>query len=137
MSASEKKQQKARSADPKQGPTVTAPDITAVAPSAGEQPGQPNPASQPAETAPDVNTYVEALLIQAVSPKGFYRAGLFWPHSGVRVFVSDKSVADDTDTLAERGGTPFMSVSTAKRLKAEPHLRVTVLDDTGTEDQEA
>ncbi|VVA46997.1 hypothetical protein SERVES_00700 [Serratia ficaria] len=74
-------------------------------------------------TLPDV----EVLMVQAVSPNGFYRAGQFWPHEGINVFVSDTPDADNTDSQAADGIAPFISTETADRLKAEPNLRVTVL----------
>ncbi|CAI0789828.1 Uncharacterised protein [Serratia ficaria] len=72
---------------------------------------------------------VEVLLVQAVSPNGFWRAGQFWPHSGVHAVVD---AALDADVLA-----PYISTAVAERLKTEPHLRVTVVDAITTEDPEA
>ncbi|RYM49136.1 hypothetical protein [Serratia proteamaculans] len=74
-------------------------------------------------------TSMVVLLVQAVSPNGFWRAGQFWPHAGVHVFVDAEL---EVDILA-----PYISVAIAERLKAEPHLRVTVLDAITTEDPEA
>jgi hypothetical protein len=74
-------------------------------------------------------TSMVVLLVQAVSPNGFYRAGQFWPHAGVHAFVDTEL---EVDILA-----PYISVAVAERLKAEPHLRVTVVDAITTEDPEA
>jgi len=73
--------------------------------------------------------FVETLLVQAVSPHGFWRVGRFWPHAGVQVVVD---AALKVDIIA-----PYISVAIAKRLKEEPHLRVTVVDAITTEDPEA
>lgn len=72
---------------------------------------------------PDVSTAApyEVLLVQAVSPQGFWRAGQFWPHAGVHVFVDAELEGDILP--------PYLSTAVAERLKAEPHLRVTVLDE--------
>lgn len=69
------------------------------------------------------------LLVQSVSPNGFWRCGQWWSHAGVRVVVDDGLKVDIM--------SPYISEATAERLKAEPHIRVTVLDDAGTKDQEA
>lgn len=74
-------------------------------------------------------TAMVVLLVQAVSPNGFWRAGQFWPHSGVHAFVDAELGAD---VLA-----PYISTAVAERLKADPHLRVTVLDALPAGDQEA
>lgn len=74
-------------------------------------------------------TSMVVLLVQAVSPNGFYRAGKFWPHAGVHAFVDTEL---EVDILA-----PYISVAVAERLKAEPHLRVTVVDAITTQDPEA
>lgn len=102
-------------------------------------PPEPNPAAfgvkdpelDPVHT-PNVVTLpdVEVLLVRAVSPNGFHRAGRFWPHEGVNVFVCDDPEGDD------EGNVDFahcISLATAERLKAEPHLHVTVLSTVATE----
>ncbi|BEM86469.1 hypothetical protein OHY99_16015 [Serratia marcescens] len=86
-------------------------------------PGDANPAD------------VEVLLVKAVSGNGFWRAGRFWPHEGVHAFVSDDPDGDNAVSLAEDGATPFISVATAERLKAEPNLHVTVVETVSTDDK--
>ncbi|HFF9504420.1 MULTISPECIES: hypothetical protein [Serratia] len=78
---------------------------------------------------------VEVLLVKAVSGNGFWRAGRFWPHEGVHAFVSDDPDGDNAASLAEDGATPFISVATAERLKAEPNLHVTVVETVSTDDK--
>ncbi|HGM5819262.1 TPA: hypothetical protein ACKP51_002075 [Serratia marcescens] len=75
---------------------------------------------------------VEVLLVQAVSPNGFYRAGQFWPHEGVHAFVCDDPDNDNAENAANIGA-PFISAATAERLKAEPNLRVTVVETVVTD----
>ncbi|MEQ9865056.1 hypothetical protein [Pectobacterium aroidearum] len=85
----------------------------------------------------------ECLWVQAVSKNGFYRCGWFWPFDGVHVFVSDDPDGDNADCVADSlksyfGVTPsqpFISVATAARLKAEPQLRVTVIQPVTAESQ--
>ncbi|WP_339097214.1 hypothetical protein V6917_16475 [Pectobacterium brasiliense] len=80
---------------------------------------------------------IEALLVQAVSPNGFYRCGRFWPFDGVHVFVSDDPDGANTESEAD-DGTPiqqFISVAAAARLKSEPQLRVTVIQTVTAESQ--
>ncbi|NCG50550.1 hypothetical protein [Serratia fonticola] len=77
-------------------------------------------------TLPDV----EVLLVRAVSPNGFHRAGRFWSHEGVNVFVSDDP---DRDSEGNVDFPPCISMATAERLKAEPHLHVTMLSTINTE----
>ncbi|CUY25775.1 Uncharacterised protein [Serratia marcescens] len=85
-------------------------------------------------TLGDANTAdVEVLLVKAVSGNGFWRAGRFWPHEGVHAFVSDDPDGDNAASLAEDGATPFISVATAERLKAEPNLRITVVETVSTD----
>lgn len=86
-------------------------------------PGDANPAG------------VEVLLVKAVSSNGFWRAGRFWPHEGVHAFVSDDPDGDNAASLAEDGATPFISVATAERLKAEQNLHVTVVETVSTDDK--
>ncbi|EIJ6701611.1 hypothetical protein [Serratia marcescens] len=137
-----KKSEQANQADSKATQTAKTP-VTASALTGHYQPlaqPSPSPESDPAAsgvvgddkpTLPESNVAtlpdVEVLLVQAVSPNGFYRAGLFWPHDGVNVFVSDTPDADNAESQAEDAIAPFISTETADRLKAEPHLRVTVL----------
>lgn len=75
---------------------------------------------------------VEVLLVQAVSPNGFYRAGQFWPHEGVHAFVCDDPDSDNAESAANMVA-PFISAVTAERLKAEPNLRVTVVETVVTD----
>ncbi|WP_265556591.1 hypothetical protein [Serratia grimesii] len=75
---------------------------------------------------------VEVLLVQAVSPNGFYRAGQFWPHEGVHAFVCDDPDSDNAESAANIVA-PFISAVTAERLKAEPNLRVTVVETVVTD----
>ncbi|MEI7145092.1 hypothetical protein WCT84_16010 [Pectobacterium brasiliense] len=85
----------------------------------------------------DDTASVEALLVQAVSTNGFYRCGRFWPFDGVNVFVSDDPDGANAESEADDGTPiqPFISVATAARLKAEPQLRVTVIQTVTTESQ--
>lgn len=112
-------------------------------------------ASQPAATAPDVATVTEpesgngglnvipeganfnhvpagdvvVLEVRAVPKEGFHRAGRFWPHHGVSVFVSDNP---DELVLEDDEGKPIhgcvISTADAKRLKAEKMLVVQELE---------
>ncbi|WP_421415936.1 hypothetical protein ACOMDM_07365 [Serratia plymuthica] len=140
---SDKKQsEQTNQADSKTTQAVKAP-VTASALTGHYQPlAQPGSPSEPNSAAPGVVDGVtpmlpesnvatlpdvEVLMVQAVSPNGFYRAGQFWPHEGINVFVSDTPDADNTDSQAADGIAPFISTETADRLKAEPNLRVTVL----------
>lgn len=75
---------------------------------------------------------VEVLLVQAVSASGFYRAGQFWPHEEVHAFVSDGPDSESAESTGNMN-TPFISVATAERLKAEPNLRVTVVETVVTD----
>ncbi|HGM7539536.1 hypothetical protein [Serratia marcescens] len=75
---------------------------------------------------------VEVLLVQSVSPNGFYRAGQFWPHEGVHAFVCDDPNSDNAESAANIVA-PFISAATAERLKAEPNLRVTVVETVVTD----
>lgn len=80
---------------------------------------------------------VEALLVQAVSTNGFYRCGRFWPFDGVHVFVSDDPDGDNAESETDDGTPirPFISVATAARLKADPQLRVTLIQAVTAESQ--
>ncbi len=75
---------------------------------------------------------VEVLLVQAISLNGFYRAGQFWPHEGVHAFVSYDADSDTAENEANMVA-PFISIATAERLKAEPNLRVTVVETVVTD----
>ncbi|HDS1152675.1 TPA: hypothetical protein QDZ66_003471 [Pluralibacter gergoviae] len=71
---------------------------------------------------------VEVLEVRAVATQGFWRCGRFWPHDATRIFVSDDPDGDNEayavdDVIAEH----FISQEKALRLKAEPNLRVSVL----------
>jgi len=80
----------------------------------------------------DIPAGVEVLLVQAVSLNGFYRAGQFWPHEGVHAFVCDDPGSDNAESTANMVA-PFISGATAERLKAEPNLRVTVVETVVTD----
>lgn len=78
---------------------------------------------------------VVVLEVRAIPENGFHRAGRFWPHDTVHVFVSDNP---DEQILEDAGGKPLegcvISTDTALRLKAEKMLIVTELATvTGTE----
>lgn len=72
---------------------------------------------------------VEVLEIRARSERGFWRCGRFWPREPVHVFVSDDPDGDNEANALEGDVVVecFISHETAERLKAEPHLVVTVL----------
>lgn len=73
---------------------------------------------------------VTALEVRAVSERGFWRCGRFWPRQPVHVFESDDPL-DDNAANNERLGVQvdcFISHEDAARLKAEPQLIVTVLE---------
>lgn len=71
---------------------------------------------------------VVVLEVRAIPENGFHRAGRFWPHDTVHVFVSDNP---DEQILEDAGGKPLqgcvISTDTALRLKAEKMLIVTEL----------
>ncbi|WP_224395059.1 hypothetical protein [Klebsiella michiganensis] len=72
---------------------------------------------------------VVVLEVRARHERGFWRCGRFWPREPVHVFVSDDPDGDN-DANALEGDVvveSFISHETAERLKAEPHLVVTVL----------
>lgn len=71
---------------------------------------------------------VDVLLVQAVSPNGFYRCGRFWPFDGVHVFVSADPDSDNAECQLDDGTPlqPFISRTVAERLKGDSNLRVTV-----------
>lgn len=72
---------------------------------------------------------VEVLSVCAVSDRGFWRCGIFWPRESRHVFATD-----DPDGDAEINALDgevvfdcFVSHETAARLKAEPNLQVKVI----------
>ncbi|MDA8488562.1 hypothetical protein [Kluyvera sp. Awk 3] len=73
---------------------------------------------------------VMALEIRAVTEKGFWRCGRFWPREPVHVFASDDPDADNAanNESCNMVSDCFISHEDAARLKAEPMLVVTVLD---------
>ena len=72
---------------------------------------------------------VVVLEVRARSERGFFRCGRFWPREPVHVFVSDDPDGDNEASALEGDVVVecFISHETAERLKAEPHLVVTVL----------
>ncbi|APM34730.1 hypothetical protein ACQFG6_004962 [Klebsiella michiganensis] len=72
---------------------------------------------------------VVVLEVRAKSEHGFWRCGRFWPRQPVHVFVSDDPDGDNEASALEGDVVVecFISHETAERLKAEPHLVVTVL----------
>ncbi|HHT0133068.1 TPA: hypothetical protein ACTW38_002901 [Klebsiella michiganensis] len=96
--------------------------------------GAESQASADAQTMPATDD-VEVLEIRARSERGFWRCGRFWPREPVHVFVSDdpdggnEANALEGDVVVEC----FISHETAQRLKAEPHLVVTVLQTVAEE----
>ena len=72
---------------------------------------------------------VEVLEIRARHERGFWRCGRLWPREPVHVFVSDDPDGDNEANALEGDVVveSFISHETAERLKAEPHLMVTVL----------
>ncbi|HBS1343876.1 TPA: hypothetical protein MHW93_20995 [Klebsiella pneumoniae] len=79
---------------------------------------------------------VEVLEIRARSERGFWRCGRFWPREPVHVFVSDDPEGDNEANALEGDVVveSFISHETAERLKAEPHLAVTVLQTVAEKD---
>ena len=81
---------------------------------------------------------VAVLEVRAIPEAGFHRAGRFWPHGAVHIFVSDDPEAQVPED--ERGNPLFgcvISTATATRLKAEKMLIVTELKpvaNSGAED---
>ncbi|RLM27503.1 hypothetical protein BIY29_02365 [Brenneria alni] len=120
---------------------VTAPEVASLTESNGD--GHESTVIQsgfdvvPGEESIGPGSDVEALLVQAVSKNGFYRCGRFWPFDGVHVFVSDDPDGDNAESEADDGTPiqPFISAATAERLKAEPQLRVTVIQTVTDEIQ--
>lgn len=72
---------------------------------------------------------VVVLEVRARHERGFWRCGRFWPREPVHVFVSDDPDGDNEVNALEGDVVveSFISHETAERLKAEPHLVVTVL----------
>ena len=72
---------------------------------------------------------VVVLEVRARHERGFWRCGRFWPREPVHVFVSDDPDGDNEASALEGDVVVecFISHETAERLKAEPHLVVTVL----------
>ncbi|CAH0232797.1 hypothetical protein SRABI106_02222 [Rahnella aquatilis] len=72
---------------------------------------------------------VVVLEVRARSERGFFRCGRFWPREPVHVFVSDDPDGDNEANALEGDVVVecFISHETAERLKAEPHLVVTVV----------
>lgn len=78
---------------------------------------------------------VVVLEVRARSERGFWRCGRFWPREPVHVFVSDDPDGDNEANALEGDVVVecFISHETAERLKAEPHLVVTVLKTVAEE----
>ena len=81
---------------------------------------------------------VAVLEVRAIPEGGFRRAGRFWPHDTVHIFVSDDPDAQvPQDSLGNPLHGCVISTVDAARLKAEKMLVVTELKpvvDTGAED---
>ncbi|WEJ89301.1 MAG: hypothetical protein P0Y63_29395 [Klebsiella huaxiensis] len=80
-------------------------------------------------TVPPATDDVVVLEVRARHERGFWRCGRFWPREPVHVFVSDDPDGDNEANALEGDVVveSFISHETAERLKAEPHLVVTVL----------
>jgi hypothetical protein len=81
---------------------------------------------------------VAVLEVRAIPEGGFHRAGRFWPHDTVHIFVSDDP---DAQVPHDDQGNPLhgcvISTVDAARLKAEKMLIVTELkpvQDAGAEE---
>ncbi|MGE0968863.1 hypothetical protein ACQFN5_06375 [Klebsiella sp. WOUb02] len=92
-------------------------------------------ASTVAQTVPATDD-IEVLEVRARSERGFWRCGRFWPREPVHVFVSDDPDGDNEANALEDDVVVecFISHETAARLKAEPHLVVTVLQTVTEKD---
>ena len=79
---------------------------------------------------------VVVLEVRARHERGFWRCGRFWPREPVHVFVSDDPDGDNEANALEGDVVveSFISHETAERLKAEPHLVVTVLQTVAEND---
>lgn len=79
---------------------------------------------------------VVVLEVRARHERGFWRCGRFWPREPVHVFVSDDPEGDSEANALEGDVVVecFISHETAERLKAEPHLVVTVLQTVAEKD---
>ncbi|HFS8942361.1 TPA: hypothetical protein ACH1TP_002901 [Enterobacter roggenkampii] len=79
---------------------------------------------------------IELLEVRAVSERGFFRCGRFWPRESVHVFVSDDPEEDNAANALEGDVVVecFISHETATRLKAEPNLKVSVLKKVAGEE---
>ncbi|MDS7903689.1 hypothetical protein PTQ40_32590, partial [Klebsiella michiganensis] len=86
-------------------------------------------------TASPTTDDVVVLEVRARSERGFFRCGRFWPREPVHVFVSDDPDGDNEANALEGDVVveSFISHETAQRLKAEPHLVVTVLQTVAEE----
>lgn len=89
-------------------------------------------------TVGNIHIAVAVLEVRAIPEGGFRRAGRFWPHDTVHIFVSDDP---DAQVPQDGQGNPLhgcvISIADAARLKAEKMLIVTELKpalDTGAED---
>ncbi|MGA6625015.1 hypothetical protein ACPEGE_01990 [Klebsiella sp. K792] len=80
-------------------------------------------------TMPPATDDVVVLEVRSRHERGFWRCGRFWPREPVQVFVSDDPDGDNEANALEGDVVVecFISHETAERLKAEPHLVVTVL----------
>ncbi|QLP10830.1 hypothetical protein HV042_03760 [Klebsiella grimontii] len=80
-------------------------------------------------TASPATDDLVVLEVRARHERGFWRCGRFWPREPVHVFVSDDPDGDNEANALEGDVVVecFISHETAERLKAEPHLVVTVL----------
>lgn len=79
---------------------------------------------------------IELLEVRAVSERGFFRCGRFWPRESVHVFVSDDPEEDNAANALEGDVVVecFISHETANRLKAELNLKVSVLKKVAEEE---
>ncbi|XWJ90969.1 hypothetical protein ACRARH_29645 [Phytobacter ursingii] len=73
---------------------------------------------------------VEALEVRAISERGFWRCGRFWPRQPVHVFASDDPEGDNAANNEHLGiqADCFISHADATRLKADPQLVVIVIE---------
>ncbi|MDS7903653.1 hypothetical protein PTQ40_32410 [Klebsiella michiganensis] len=87
-------------------------------------------------TASPATDDVVVLEVRARHERGFFRCGRFWSREPVHVFVSDDPDGDNEANALEGDVVVecFISHETAARLKAEPHLVVTVLQTVTEKD---